>query len=569
MALAFSGGWFVGIHGQRSVVSLARIAGGSNDMRVSRRTLRAGPSGAAALFFQRICLICAVTLLVGCSTLAPRSAAEGVQSRAIPISGDSALGKIALNSIPLPGLSGFRLMPLGSYSLDTRLALAARAQRTLDVQYYHIEDDETGRLFLRALRDAAARGVRVRLLMDDFYTTGMDTLLLGLAAQPNLEIRLFNPFCCAREQGQAARFLVSMSEWSRLNHRMHNKLFVADGAMAIVGGRNVANEYYLRGTSDNFIDLDAFAVGRVVADLAAVFDDFWHSDPAYPLDQVAQSDKSQEELIAYFDAATGPATTPAPPPLLPNDVLGYGPVREDLDAGRVGLIWGAARVLADEPDKVMGGLVLDSVTYSVLDEGRKAQNEVVISSPYLIPGKFGIALFEELKERNVRVQILTNSLASTDEPLVHTGYSRYREKMLQDGVDLYELSSSRVQMNRRHGMTFGSSTARLHAKLVVIDRKTLFVGSMNLDPRSAHINTEMGLVIESPQLARELRRVIDIDKLQSAYRLRLDAQGMCCEWLTFDEAGEREMVLASEPDATLWRRFKTLLLAPFVPEELL
>jgi putative cardiolipin synthase len=193
----------------------------------------------------------------------------------------------------------------------------------------------------------------------------------------------------------------------------------------------------------------------------------------------------------------------------------------------------------------------------------------VISSPYLGPGKFGNQLFEELKERNVRVQILTNSLASTDEPLVYTGYSRHRKKMLQDGVDLYELSSSRVQMNRRHGMIFGSSTARLHAKLVVIDRKTLFVGSMNLDPRSAHINTEMGLVIESPQLARELRRVIDIDKLQSAYRVRLDAQGQCCEWLTFDETGEREMVLTQTPDASFWLQFKTLLLAPFVPEELL
>jgi cardiolipin synthase C len=569
MALAFSGWWFVGVNGQRPMVSLARIAGGSNDMRVSDRTPRVGPSGAAVLFFQRLCLICAVALLVGCSTLAPKSAVEDVQSRAIPISSDNALGKIALTSIPSPELSGFRLMPLGSYSLDTRLALAARAQRTLDVQYYHIENDETGRLFLRALRDAAARGVRVRLLMDDFYTSGMDTLLLGLAAQPNVEIRLFNPFCCAREQGQATRFLVSLSGWSRLNHRMHNKLFVADGAMAIVGGRNVANEYYLRGASDNFIDLDAFTMGRVVADLAAVFDDFWHSDPVYPLGQVTQSGKSPEELRAYFDAATSPDTTPAPPPLSANDVLGYGPVREDLDAGRVGLIWGVARVLADEPDKVMGGQVLDSVTYSVLDEGRKAQDEVVISSPYLIPGKFGSQLFQELKERNVRVQILTNSLASTDEPLVYTGYSRHRKKMLQDGVDLYELSSSRVQMNRRHGMIFGSSTARLHAKLVVIDRKTLFVGSMNLDPRSAHINTEMGLVIESPQLARELRRVIDIDKLQSAYRVRLDAQGQCCEWLTFDEAGEREMVLTQTPDASFWLQFKTLLLAPFVPEELL
>jgi putative cardiolipin synthase len=228
-----------------------------------------------------------------------------------------------------------------------------------------------------------------------------------------------------------------------------------------------------------------------------------------------------------------------------------------------------ARALADEPAKVMGDVVLDSVTYSVLDEARKAQQEVVISSPYLIPGKFTSQLLSELAQRKVRVQILTNSLASTDEPVVYAGYKRHREQLLRSGVDLYELSSSRVQMNQRQAKFFGSSTARLHAKLVVIDRKTVFVGSMNLDPRSSHTNTEMGLVIESPQLAREMLRIIDIDRLQSAYRVRLGAQGRCCEWLTFNPAGDSELVLATEPDATLWLQLKTLLLAPLVPEELL
>ncbi len=542
----------------------------SNDIPVSASLQAVGerPWWARALLLAG--LIGALLGLSGCAAmLAPKNAAEFPPSSAIALSADSALGKIALISTPSPELSGFRLMPLGNYSLDTRLALAARAQRSLDVQYYHIQNDETGRLFLRALRDAAARGVRVRLLMDDLYTSGMDPLLLGLAATPNVEVRLFNPFCCAREHGQVTRYLASLSEWSRVNHRMHNKLFVADGAMAIVGGRNVANEYYLRGALDNFIDLDAFAMGHVVPELAAVFDDYWNSDPVYPLTSIARSGKSPDELRQYFEDATGPATTPLPPPLPANDVLGYGPVSEDLEAGRVGLIWGTAKVLADEPAKVMDDVILDSVTYNVLDEGRKARQELVISSPYLVPGKFTNQLLRELGQRKVRVQILTNSLASTDEPVVYTGYSRHRAMLLQHGVDLYELSSSRVQTNQRQSRFFGKSTARLHAKLVVIDRKTLFVGSMNLDPRSSDINTEMGLVIESPQLARELLRIIDIDRLQSAYRVRLDANGNCCEWLTIDETGEREMVLTKEPDATFWLQLKTLLLSPFVPEELL
>ena len=569
MALAFHGWLSVQWGCMRPTRHLAQPGCRPDDIRVLSRMQGPGRYGVLARSVRFFALMCVVGVMAGCATLAPRETRDLSQSRAIALSGDNLLGRIALHSTPSPELSGFRLMPLGNYSLDTRLALAARAQRSLDVQYYHIENDETGRLLLRALRDAAARGVRVRLLLDDFYTTAMDDLLLGLAAQPNVEVRLFNPFCCAREQGQVTRFLVSLSEWSRLNHRMHNKLFVADGAMAIVGGRNVANEYYLRGASDNFIDLDAFVIGHAVADLAAVFDSYWNSDPVYPLEQITRSDLAPAERQSYFEQATGPATTPAPPPLPANDVLGYGPVREDLEAGRVGLIWGAARVLADEPEKVMGGVVLDSVTFSVFDEGRKAQKEVVISSPYLIPGKFGHLLFEELQQRKVRVQILTNSLASTDEPLVYAGYSRHRGRMLQGGVDLYELSSARVQMNKRHGISFGASTARLHAKLVVVDRKTLFVGSMNLDPRSANINTEMGLVIESPQLARELLRIIDIDKLQSAYRVRLGASGECCEWLTFDEAGEKEVVLSREPDAPFWLEFRTLLLSPFVPEELL
>jgi putative cardiolipin synthase len=513
----------------------------------------------------------AAALLSGCAGL-PEIDREPITSAAIPLAKKTKLGRVASAYQPAPDHSGFRLMPLGTFSLDTRIQLARRAEVSLDVQYYHFEMDETGRWLLRALRDAANRGVRVRLLIDDFYTGGQDEYFLAFAAHKNVEVRIFNPFCCWREGGQAERFIGSIGEWGRVNHRMHNKLFIADGAMAVIGGRNVANEYFLRSTGENFIDVDAFAVGFVLPPLQELFDRYWNSDPVYPIHAVTRSRSSDAELRAWFEERTGAIHTPPPAPLPSNDVLGYGPISEDLDGGRLGLHWGYAYVFADHPDKPFdgeaGGELLDtSVTYNAFEALRKASKELVLSSPYLVPGKVGMDLFKELRDKGVKITLMTNSLGSTDEPIVHAGYTLYREPMLELGIDLYEISSSRVKRNRRMNL-FGASLGRLHAKTAVIDRKTLFVGSMNLDPRSATINTELGAVIESPELARELLRVIDIDRLQSAYRVRLSASGNGCEWLSM-EADDSVVVLTEEPDSSTWQRFKLWMLSPFIPESLL
>ncbi|MEO7338759.1 MAG: phospholipase D-like domain-containing protein, partial [Caldimonas sp.] len=360
-------------------------------------------------------------------------------------------------------------------------------------------------------------------------------------------------------------------DWSRVNHRMHNKLFIADGAMAVIGGRNVANEYFLRGMGENFIDVDAFTVGQIIPPLQFLFDRYWNSAPVYPLELVAKSSLTTQQLRDRFDFITSPVQTPAPMALPPNDILGYGPIADDLDGGRLGLIWGEAYAFADYPDKPFeeqtdGELLETSVTYNVFEAIRQAKTEVVASSPYFVPGTRGIEFLRALRNRGVKVSVMTNSLGATDEPVVHLGYSRYREEMLRMGIDLYELSSSRVKDNQRMFL-FGESLGRLHAKLVVIDRKRLFVGSMNLDPRSATTNTELGAVIDSPQLARELLRIIDIDRLQSAYRVRLKKGGHGVEWTSSD--GEKEMLLTTEPDSSGWLRFKQWLLSPFVPEELL
>jgi len=454
-------------------------------------------------------------------------------------------------------------MPIGVYALDTRIQLARRAKHSLDLQYYLIQNDATGRLLLRNVRDAALRGVRVRLLVDDLYTSGGDPLFIGLSAFPNVEVRLFNPFCCGRES-LINKYTASLADFGRLNHRMHNKLFIADGAMVVAGGRNIADEYFMRSMTDNFVDMDAFIVGAVVLQLAAIYDTYWNSPQVYPVQSIIHTDLTREQLQRSFNSLVDEGEQM----MSPVDILGYGPISEDLDAGRVGLIWGKATAFADSPAKVTA--TSDemarsmSVSMNIMDMVMASRTEVVISSPYFIPGPKGVAAFGELRKRDVKVTILTNSLASNDEPLVHTGYARYRPELLKSGVDLYELSPTRILRNKRL-MFPGMSVGRLHAKTAVFDRSKVFIGSMNLDPRSAGKNTELGIIAESPQLAKEVIRVIHISKLQSAYRLRFGPDGQKLEWLTMDDEGD--VVLSEEPDVTPFMRFQNMLLAPFVPEQ--
>ncbi len=485
-------------------------------------------------------------------------------------SAETALGKIAKASTPSSEQTGVRLMPLGVYSLEARVQLAQRAQHSLDVQYYVIENDATGRLLLRSLRDAAARGVRVRLLVDDLYTEHTDRMLRALSAHPNVEVRLFNPFTTARWGGVLARYGWSVFDFQRLNHRMHNKLFIADGVMAVAGGRNIGDEYFLRHAEQNFVDMDAFVMGQVVGQMASIFDGYWNSEVVYPIESIGtplkDRIKAQQTFTELIDAE--PLSPPLDPP--PVDVLGYGPISEELEAGQIGLVWGVATAFADPPDKLHQMTPQEaysmSVTHSVMTRIWTADTELVVTSPYLIPGPRGMASITELRRKNVKVTIMTNSLAATDEPLVHNGYSHYRYKMLEQGVDLYELSPTRAQQTKRLGM-FGQSLGRLHAKTAVIDRKTVFIGSMNLDPRSASVNTEFGMFFDSPGVAKELLRVINISKLQSAYHVRIAPKGTTLQWLTTDD--DKEMILTTEPESSLWFRVNNMFFGWFVPEQLL
>ena len=520
---------------------------------------------AGTLCLAVLALALALTL-AGCASLpigVPRST-----SQALAPADSSPLVALARRVSTGPSLTGVRLLPLGTHSLDARLQLIDRATQSLDLQYYVLDNDTSGRLLLAHLADAAARGVRVRLLVDDLYTSQTDALLRAMAALPHTEVRLFNPFAAARDSGLAGRFAASLFDIRRLNHRMHNKLLLADGAWAIAGGRNIADDYFQRGTQHNFIDLDALLTGAVVVDLGAAFDRYWNSPVVLPIEAVSTHGDSAQRLRARFTALTADARSTPWPDLPETDVLGYGPIGAELDSGRPRLIWGQALVLVDPPDKLARDADkawADSLAFRALMKIWTAREDVTITSPYLIPGPLGISAFEALGQRHVKVTVLTNSLAATDEPLVHTGYARYRPQLLAAGVELYELSPTLSQRHTRLGL-FGSSTGRLHAKTAVVDGDKTFIGSMNLDPRSRTQNTELGVFVESRELAAEMLRVIRISRVQNAYRVRQGADG-ALQWVAVDD--DKDLVLHSEPESSLWQRLQNTLLSGFVPEQLL
>ena len=506
-------------------------------------------------------------LLAACGTLPPL--VGHTSSTALAPSSDSPLVRIVRDSASDPSLSGFRLMPQAFYSLDVRIELVRRARHSLDVQYYLIQNDRSGRLLMRNLRDAALRGVRVRLLVDDLNTVGGDPMFHGLAAFPNVEVRLFNPFCCARGS-VVSRFAASMAEFGRLNHRMHNKLFIADGVIAVMGGRNIADEYFARSDKNNFVDMDVLVVGSVLPRLESIFDTYWNSRQAYPIDDILGSPSDDDQARKSFDHLVDDGDQMMSVRVEPVDLLGHAPIAGELDAGHLQLVWGTATAFADQPGKVMATSVEQarsmSVQMNVMDRVAESAHDVVISSPYFVPGKLGLAEFTNLRRRGVRVVILTNSLAANDVPVVHIGYSRYRIPLLRAGVDLFELSPSGVERNDL-AMFPSMSLGRLHAKAAVIDESMVYIGSMNLDPRSDSTNTELGIVARCPELAREVVHVIDMSRLHSSYEVRLAPGGEQLEWVLMGAA--HEVALSAEPEATPFEEFRNMLLAPFVPEQLL
>jgi len=507
-------------------------------------------------------------VLAGCAGLPPRAAEPPTLS--IAASPATTLGRAAAALDPgasRDGLSSIRPLIEASFALDARFELMRRAEASLDVQTYQLGNDKTGRLLLRELRNAARRGVRVRLLLDDFYTAGMDRLLLGLAAEPNAEVRLFNPFVNARDHS-ATRWIEFFGDFRRLNHRMHNKLFVADGAMAIAGGRNLADEYFLRSEGANFIDFELIMAGTVVPEAARIFDTYWNSDVVYPLQRIASASGTPEALKSEFEVATSPAYAPPPAPVSGTDVMGDPPLGTQLaDLGRVKWMRADAHAAADSPNKALGTLAApgESLAARFHEMTASARSDVVVISPYFIPGEEGMARIREGRARGVRISVVTNSLADSDEPLVNINYNRYRVDMLKLGVNLYEVSTEQLKRNRQLRTLLKKARGRLHAKLALVDREWVLLGSMNLDPRSARLNTEFGVRVRSFELAQALLYAYQLDDIEGVYRVVLMPDGENVQWIGTGDVDNE--VLDSEPDSSLLTRLQLLLFSWFVPTD--
>jgi phosphatidylserine/phosphatidylglycerophosphate/cardiolipin synthase-like enzyme len=392
----------------------------------------------------------------------------------------------------------------------------------------------------------------VRILVDDLNTTGQDRGFMHLGAHRNVEVRVFNPFTAGRLWNWT-RFLASASNIRRINHRMHNKLFVADNALAITGGRNIGDQYFTLDPYSNFVDLDVIAAGPIVPELSASFDEFWNSKYAIPIASVAAAVDSDAQAPPFTESETaGNATW----------------LDHELDAHEVQLTWVPATVLADRPAKIASETSPEeevTIANKITELMKTAKQELIIISAYFVPGKQGVALFRDLRGRGVDVSILTNSLASTDSPLVDIGYSRYRVDLLKLGVELREMRPKLGQKRVRFH-PFRSSNASLHAKALVIDQKIVFIGSLNMDKRSAHFNSEMGLVISSGEIARQVTGLLDDISTDGSYRLRLDENNHV-EWVSGE--GDSQKIWHTDPGTSRTERIWLKILSPFAPDDLL
>jgi cardiolipin synthase C len=494
-------------------------------------------------------MVIAVALgVTGCASLPPLEGRD--ETHALADTGNTPLGRAVAPGVAAhPGKTGIGALPNPMEAFAARVVLAAAAEKSLDVQYYIWRDDQTGYLLFDALWRAAERGVRVRLLLDDNNTKGLDEVIGVLDGHPNIEVRLYNPVA-----HRGSRMLNFLTDFERVNRRMHNKSFTADNRASIVGGRNVGNEYFGAGDDTLFADLDVLAIGKAVQEVSDAFDLYWNSPSAYPaalLLPKTDADARERLKAKFVEVGADPESRKYV------DAVRNTPLVTNLLAGKLGLEWDDARVVRDDPAKTLDrtqrhDLLLIS---DLLQNFGRAEKSFDLVSPYFVPGKEGTAGLAATAGRGVAVRVLTNSLSATDVSAVHAGYEQWRKPLLRAGVKLYELKSTSTAVEgeekRERKEKKGSSPESLHAKTFALDHRRIFVGSFNFDPRSALLNTEMGLVIDSPALATRLSDALDSDLATDAYELRLTA-GDDIEWIEHLPGGDKRY--DTEPQTSAFKR---------------
>lgn len=506
---------------------------------------------------------CAVVLAGGCASAPldfPRT-----ESFAFSSPQETALGRnFYPQSAAHPGQTGAYLLPSGPDALVARAVLIDAAEKSIDVKYFIFDDDMVSDFLLDHIVAAADRGVRVRMLLDDFCQAGQDRRLAGIGAHPNIELRVFNPVGGNRSM-KAFRGLNYLFGPKRIRSRMHNKALIVDAAAVIVGGRNIADEYFSAHAEFNFSDVDMIAIGEVVGDVARAFDTYWNAPLAIPIEAFVPTEQGPE-CLAELRSRLENSRVQARESDYAQRVRESGLLKQ-VEAHAVPFTWGQGEALADAPDKSLKKR--EQVPSAFIGERllaamSSARREVLMVSPYFVPGKAGMEWFREARDRGITVKMVTNSLASTNHAAAHGGYERYRKAVLREGVELYELRPDPQRTGKPATIHRGSTArAALHAKMLIIDRETIFVGSYNIDPRSGQLDSQNGILIHCPKLAAQLAGIFNmVTAPDYSYRVTLDGNRLT--W-TSEKAGH-PIEYHKEPETSGWRRFKATIIGRLAPE---
>ena len=460
--------------------------------------------------------------------------------------GDTELGRAFADSVSEhPDEAGFLPLMEGVEALALRLLLAERAERGIDVQYFLIHDDVVGRAFIESLLQAADRGVRVRMLLDDTHAYGHDADLLALDSHPNFEIRLFNPFA-----HRSARALDAPS-LSRVVRRMHNKSFTVDNQMTIIGGRNIADEYFGARTDVNFGDLDVLAIGPIVQEVSSMFDLYWNHKAALPMPALAKVPDNPEQALTAVRTRLTESREEVEKSRYAEVVRSTMLYEVQRDASV--FTWASYDLIFDSPDKSQpdSAETAASIVTSLKKSVVEAQRELIVISPYFVLRDPEIEGFQELRDKGIEISVLTNSLASNNHTVSHSGYMPVRKPMLEMGVKLYEVrADGSLPGTEIVGTEMAKTT--LHAKAFIVDRQRLFIGSFNWNQRSENIDTEMGVIIDSPELAQNFAELFDALDRTNTYELFLNDDGKL-RWR--GEENGQEVILTKEPQTGFWQRF--------------
>lgn len=476
-------------------------------------------------------------------------------SRATPASTATMLGStVSDENAAYPGKSGvFRLFS-GHDALASRLALIKAAEHSIDAQYYIWHDDISGILLLDALLKAAERGVRVRLLLDDNGVHGLDSFMAALNAQQNFEIRLFNPSTVRTPKIVGYTF-----DFFRMNRRMHNKSLIVDGSVAIIGGRNIGDEYFQIGDENFYIDMDVLAAGYVVPETALVFDQYWNSQSVFEVETIIRGIGNFEAFKAHAREVLNSEDATEFLQEVHNSATEY-------TKGRIQLEWTDVQLVADDPVKGLGKATQEQLMFTRLGEILgDVEASLDLVSAYFVPGPDGTSWLSDIAGSGKEVRILTNAMNTTDVLMVHSGYTKYRRELLEAGINLYELKlRSETSVASQQNMPLGLFGASLHAKTFAIDGERVFIGSFNFDPRSATLNCEMGLLIESPSMARQVNDRFDGPIRTVSYQPMLTPESKLI-WREPHENGEVTLY-HEEPGAT-WAQRITIVILGILPIE--